>query len=233
MLKTTLIIIYALLTAIFVRAQAPSTWNYGVIGHYSFEQYRLNNTSYSFDRPNLEYDIFVKPKFALGSGIWIERGINKLFSISSRLEYHVLRIDDEFLSGWYIKVGGGRPYQEWHHSVSLALLGRLYVPTNLKLKIHLDAGMKADKIIMFRDRYAKFDFRQWDPKFFNAVVPAWLGAVGVQYGRLGLSVEYQNFIWNDALTRKMDDSERRYSFHRDVYRKNLTLNATFRLNPTR
>jgi hypothetical protein len=223
-------LISAALIPFSVLAQSPSSWNYGIAAHYSFERYKITSLSFVTDQPNSTFEQAGKSALVLGGGIWAERPLNKLLSLYSRLDYHMVRADEELITGPTSKVGGGYPYQEWHNSLSLALHGRFYFPTKSKLKIHVDGGLKAEKIFMFRSRHAHFDYRQWNPQYYNAIVPGLVGGIGVQHGRFGFSLEYQTFPWNDALTKYMATSERMSFYKRDISRRNFTLNATFRLN---
>jgi hypothetical protein len=211
-------------------AQAPSRWNYGISTHYSFEKYNMTYNTLHVDRPDVEYKNSAKSAFAGGGGVWAERRVGNLIALYTRLDYHSVRIDDEFFSGWYIKVGGGRPYQEWHRSLSLAIHARFYIPAKSKFKVHLDAGLKTDRMIIFRSRYSHFDFREWNHRYFNDLVPGWVGGLGVQYGRVGLSLEYHDFPWNDALTKQMADNLRLGHLRQHADRNNFTINTTFRLN---
>jgi hypothetical protein len=229
-LRSIVIALVALFSSKTVQAQSSSSWSYGIASQYSFETHTLNWTSYPQGEPTQRSKNKFTPAFAGGAGIWTEKKISNVFSIYSRLDYHYLRFDDQYLSGWYIKVGGGRNYQEWHNSLSLSLHGRFYIPTKSKLKVYFDAGAKVDRMVKFRSRYAHFDFRRWNPQYMNAVSPALIGAIGIQYGHLGLSLESQNYIWNDALTEDLAARERQQMFSRDVSRRNLTLNLSYRLN---
>lgn len=224
------LIIITLLPTFHGKSQTLSRWNYGLSGHYSSESYKMAYTTLYTDRPNINYEKSVKSALAGGIGVWAERRFSSYAALASRIDYNSVRIDEEFFSGWYIKVGGGRDYQEWHRSLSLSLVGRVYLPTRSKVKINLDAGFKADRIINFRSRYANFDFRRWNHPYFSDFAPAWVAGLGLQYGRLGLSLEYHDFPWNDALTKKMADNLKMGLLNQQVGRSGLTINANFRLN---
>lgn len=211
-------------------SQEQARWNYGLSTHNSVEHYSMAYNTLYVDRPNIESNRSVKSAIAGGVGIWAERRIQRFLAVSSRLDYHSVRIDEELFSRWYIKVGGGREYQEWHRSISLSLVGRVYLPLKSKLKVNFDAGLKGDKIINFRSRYSHFDFRNWNHPYFSNLATGWVAGVGVQYGRFGLSLDYHGFPWNDALTKRMAENLQKDLLSQEVRRSGVTMNANFRLN---
>ncbi|SEJ15720.1 hypothetical protein SAMN05216327_106386 [Dyadobacter sp. SG02] len=172
-------------------SQGQARWNYGLSAHNSIERYNMTYNTLYVDRPNTASKGSVKSAIAGGVGIWVERKIHSFLAVSSRLDYHSVRIDEEFFSGWYIKVGGGREYQEWHRSMSLSLVGRGYLPLKSKLRINIDAGLKADRIVNFRSRYSHFDFRNWNHPYFSNLATGWVARVGVRRSSMTLNAHFR------------------------------------------
>jgi hypothetical protein len=209
-------------------AQGQHRWNYGLGGHYATEHYSQTVRSYQADPSAADRERIVA-SFAMGTGIWVERRIGMMLGLLSQLDYHVVSVNRAFLNPFIIKVGGGKPYSEWHNSIALSIAGRLYAPSKSKFKFHLDAGLKVDRIIRYRQRYAVFDFKEWNPIFLNANVPAWSAAVGLQHGRVGLSVGYQNY-WMAKFDKKILNSDRQMLAIRNFSRQNVTMHVNVRLN---
>ncbi|MCF0075215.1 hypothetical protein LZD49_32330 [Dyadobacter sp. CY261] len=225
--STFLFLMTNLIACVTSVAQVPQNWNYGLNAEYSFEKFDQTFNHLAGDLPDERGS--ARSAYAIGGGFWFERRFNRIASLYSKLSFHSLQVNDQLLQYSISKVGGGKQYREWHNSLALAVAGRFYLSHGKNAKIFVDGGLKADRIIRFRHQYADLDFHSWNPESFNALVPAWIGAIGVKMDRFIFSAEYQDY-WGDALTDKATLYDQSSFIQRQISRKNISLNLSFQIN---
>nr|WP_295933838.1 hypothetical protein [uncultured Dyadobacter sp.] len=208
--------------------QSDGRWDFGVSSHYAQEFFREKFTNTAFGPALITYKN-ERSKVAFGGGFWAERWMSRHLSLLAQLDYHYTRVDAWLMTGAISKAGNNLDFTERSQSLAASLKGRWYFNPQSKVKWFAEAGTKADRIVRFRHKYWRYDFKQSNPPLYNAIVPGLVVGAGVRWRRLGVAAEYQRYVLNDAYTDLLAAGESQGRMRRDLSRQNVTLTATFSL----
>lgn len=222
-----LIAIIALTPALSAQ-QLEKPWDFGISSHYTQEFFREKFTNTASGSALVTYKN-ERSKVAFGGGVWAERRMSGHLSLLAQLNYHYTRVDAWLMVGAISKAGNSLDFSERSQSLAASLKARWYFNPQSKVRWFVEAGTKADRIIRFRHKYWRYDFKQSNPPLLNAVVPGLVVGAGARWKRLGLAAEYQRYILNDAYTDLQAAGESQAKMRRDLSRQNVTLTATFSL----
>ena len=161
-----------------------------------------------------------------GAGIWAEWRLSPTFSLVPQLAYNVVHINDNVLSGGLSKSGSGDDVKETHHYGSLAVHLRKYFKLNTKLRLFTDAGIKADRLVYFKNEYWLYKNVVWNPAILKNINPAIVLDAGIKRGRWALSVQYQYFL-GSPLVKKYRGNLEVTHMETNLERQNLGLKAAF------
>lgn len=202
-------------------AQNTNAWDYGLSANVGLENFKVTSiTSASKDRNNSDY--------AVSAGFWAERHLGRRFSAITGLSYSGVKVGYNIFTGGLSKDSYG-DIKENHGYVSISERGRFYFAEKGKRKLFLDIGLKLDKMIFFKNSYARGGVKVWNPKDFGQLNPGLLAGFGISKGRWRLSADYQYFL-GTSLSKDYRENLNAMGVKWDVDRQNFSLGAAFMLN---
>lgn len=161
-----------------------------------------------------------------GGALWSERKLSVTWSLIPKLGYQFVHIKDNVVSGGLSKSGSGDDIKETHHYASAALHLRKYFSINSKLSLFVDAGVKADRMVCFKNEYWRYKNETWNPKISNNINPAIVLAAGLRRGRWALSAEYQYFL-RTPIVKKYRGNLETSGIETNLERQNLAVKMAF------
>lgn len=134
----------------------------------------------------------ISSAFSAGGGIWLEKFLYRRFSLIPKIEYHLIKVNNNVVEGSVAAIPG--PIKESHHSVVLGMHVRYYIPLTDDLRIFTDAGIELDKMVHFRFQHRHLVSTNTMPDYFGFANPGLSGSVGFNKGRWALSVQYHRYL---------------------------------------
>jgi hypothetical protein len=128
-----------------------------------------------------------------GGALWAERALSSSWSLIAESGAEFVHVRENILSGGLSKSGSGVDIKETHHYVSGALYLRKYFLPDSKIRLFADLGIKADKLVRFKNEYWRYKNNVWNPSS-NNINPAISLAVGIKQGRWAFSAQYHYFL---------------------------------------
>jgi hypothetical protein len=169
-------------------AQRVNRWNLGISAEFGQDDYDRKYPAAYDKYPDLERRF--RSNYPWGVGIWMERYLNRSFSGLARVNYmqkdmhpNTYGEPSRTTGQWFIK--------EKHHYMTADVGGRWYVNPNSKIRIYIDVKMGVSGFVAidtYEERAGKstitglYGFDRWQP--------LGLAALGVNWKRLALSLEY-------------------------------------------
>jgi hypothetical protein len=164
--------------------------------------------------------------FNFGGVLWVERKLSPTWSLVPQFGYQIVHVKDNVLSGGLSKSGSGDDIKETHHYASIALHLRKYFQLASKWELFADAGVKADRLVRFKNEYWRYKNETWKPTILNNIDPAIAYAAGIGQGRWAFSVEYQYFL-GTPLVKKYRGESVPNGVRTHLERQNLAIKAEF------
>ncbi|MCF2488014.1 outer membrane beta-barrel protein [Dyadobacter sp. CY347] len=210
----------------YVYAQGAGKWNFGVSVGLTSERFKVTRDFKNQTQVVSTQAYNVSSWSNFGGALWAERMLSPTWSLVPQFGYQIVRIKDNVLSGGLSKSGSGDDLKETHHYVSLALHLRKYFVSNSRLRLFADAGIKADRLVCFKNEYWRYNNETWKPTLLNNINPAIIFATGIRRGRWSLSAEYQYFL-GTPLVKKYRGNSVANGVKTDLERQSLAVKAAF------
>lgn len=183
-----------LMTVIFlslpllVTAQDNKKWGFGISAELGRDYFDRKYPSEYDKYPGLPGKF--QSKYSWGVGSWVERHLNARFSAIARIGYSQKDMDPNDY-GQPSRIASKYFTKEKHHSVITDLGARWYINPKSALKMFIDVKAGANALIaidIYEVNDGKFTYKEIFG--YNRWQPAAVAAIGVNWKRLALSLEY-------------------------------------------
>jgi hypothetical protein len=220
------ILLLQMATMNYTYSQGAKRWNFGISSGLTSERFKVTR-DFKYQNQIVSTQAYnANSRSSFGGALWAERMLSPTLSLVPELGYQIVHIKDNVLSGGLSKSGSGNDLKETHHYVSLALHLRKYFILNSKLRLFVNAGVKADRLVCFKNQYWHYKNETWKPTSLNNINPAILLTAGIKRGRWALAAEYQYFLGTPLVKKYRGDSVPN-GVKTNLERQNLAIKAAF------
>ncbi|KAA0988728.1 porin family protein [Dyadobacter aurulentus] len=227
-------LLYGLAALLLLKIAAPDPaysqkvkkWNYGVLAGLTSERFKVVKSDKYQNQILSTYTSTATSWLNFGGALWAERKLLSTWAAIPQIGYEFVHVQDNVLTGATKKSGNGSDFKETHHYLSLALHLRKYFLNNANLRLFVDGGVKADRLVRFKNEYWRYKNETWKPTTLKNIDPALLVAAGVKQGRWAVSAEYQYFL-GMPLVKKYRGDLSPNGVKTNLERQNMSIRAAF------
>ncbi|MCE7072563.1 PorT family protein [Dyadobacter sp. CY327] len=207
-------------------SQKVKKWNYGALAGLTSERFKVTQISKYQNEILSTYTYAATSWVNFGGALWAERKLFSTWALVPSVGYEFVHVQDNILTGGIQKSGSKSDFKETHHYLSLAIHLRKYFSNNSSVKLFVDGGLKADRLIRFKNEYWRYKNETWKPTILNNINPALVVAAGVKQGRWAVSAEYQYFLGTPLVKRYRGDLMPN-GVKTNLERQNVSIRAAF------
>lgn len=207
-------------------AQEVNKWSFGVSGGLTSERFGVTRNFNAQNQTVSTQGYRANSWSNYGGALWAERKLSATWSLIPQFGYQFVHIKDNIVSGGLSRSGIGDDLKETHHYASVALHLRKYFAINSKLRLFADAGVKADRMVCFKNEHWRYENEIWNPTISNNINPAVVLAAGIRRGRWALSAEFQYFL-GTPLVKKYRGNLKTSGVETKLERQNLAVKVAF------
>lgn len=214
------------LSSVQVFAQKVSRWDVGFstkvgIEHFSVKTIQQGNEG----RESFNSD------YALSGGFWAERRFGARFSAVSDLNYFHVKSSYNVFTGGMSKDNYG-DIMENHSYASIDGKGRVYFAEKSNRKLFAEAGLKLDRMLLFKNSVRQGENKVWNPKNLDQLNTGLLIGFGCSIGRWRIFGEYQHNL-GTSFSKNYRDIQQNMGVETKIGRQSYLLGTSFALSKVR